>query len=154
MGHKARTNLTGFWVGRYAYAGGAAPPVSFLATMEEGAGGALSGTISEPNSIGMSSRELSAFLSGQREGRAVSFAKTYDGASDAAHRVEYSGELSEDGRRIAGHWIVEYMTGPFEMTREILDEQAEEDEMKAEIKEPLAEPTLSAGVEPGRKELF
>ncbi len=90
---RARENLSGFWVGRYAYEGSVAEPVQFLATIEE-SGGTLGGTISEPNQIGHSSKELHAFLSGTREGADVFFAKTYDGASDAAHRVDYFGQLT------------------------------------------------------------
>lgn len=89
--------MSGFWIGQFSYdRSWMGAPVSFLAVLTED-NTALSGTISEPNTIGLSSRELNAFVSGTRRGRSVSFAKTYDGASDAAHRVDYDGTLSADG---------------------------------------------------------
>ena len=131
---RSRENLSGFWVGRYAYEGSVAEPVQFLATIEE-SGGTLSGTISEPNQIGHSSKELHAFLSGTREGADVFFAKTYDGASDAAHRVDYFGQVSDDGRRIAGHWLLAGASGSFDMSREILDEDEEAVERVEEVED-------------------
>lgn len=117
----ARDTLTGFWVGRYSYDGGFGDPVQFLVNLDE-ADGALSGTISEPNSIGLSSRELRAFVSGVRQGQQVSFAKTYDGASDAAHRVDYHGLLNSEGTEIVGRWTIAPVGGDFAMRRELLDE--------------------------------
>lgn len=124
-------NLSGFWVGRYAYDGGYGKPVSFLANMIDDAG-ALSGTISEPNQMGLSSDELHAILSGSREGSDVFFIKAYDGASDAAHRVDYAGVVNGEGTEISGHWALPGTTGTFVMTREIVnvaDEAAEESEL-------------------------
>ncbi|HEY0085492.1 MAG TPA: hypothetical protein VGB65_06240 [Allosphingosinicella sp.] len=84
-------NLSGLWMGSYAYAFGGAVP--FLAKIED-RDGALSGTIIEPNTMGESSDSLEAILQGSRHGRAVDFTKAYDGASDAAHAVDYVGRLS------------------------------------------------------------
>ena len=114
-------SLSGFWVGRYAYDGGFGRPVSFLANVNDD-GGALSGTMSEPNEMGNSSDELRAIISGSREGSDVFFIKAYDGASDAAHRVDYAGTVNSEGTQIAGHWILSGTTGTFVMTREILAE--------------------------------
>jgi hypothetical protein len=109
-------------MGRYAYAQGAAVP--FLARIED-AEGALSGSIIEPNTMGLSSDSLEAILSGSRHGNAVDFTKAYDGASDAAHAVDYVGQLSGDGNRITGVWSLADADGTFEMHREAVWEEVE-----------------------------
>lgn len=108
--------LTGFWSGEYRYRLPGERPVPFLAALEESAG-AVTGLITEPNTVGDTTPELRALVDGVRSGSAVRFAKTYDGASDMAHRVDYVGTLSGDGLTIAGDWTVAGMTGPFSMTR-------------------------------------
>jgi len=115
-------NLSGLWMGRYAYPLGAGPTTPFLARLED-EGGALSGTIIEPNTIGGSSDSLEAVLSGSRVGSAVDFTKVYDGASDAAHAVDYVGRLSDDGNTITGVWSLEQLDGTFEMYREAVWEE-------------------------------
>ena len=110
-------NISGLWLGRYAYPAGQGPSTPFLARIED-AGGALSGTIVEPNLIGPSSDSLEAVISGSREGSAVDFTKLYDGASDAAHAVDYVGRVSADGNTITGVWSLEQIDGSFEMHRE------------------------------------
>ncbi len=132
---RSRDNLTGFWVGRYSYDGGIGDVVQFLVLLDE-QGGALSGTISEPNSIGLSSRELHAFLSGHRNGADIAFAKTYDGASDAAHRVDYHGQLNSEATEIIGRWAIAPEGGDFMMRRELLDEQEVAEEAALEITPP------------------
>lgn len=132
---QSRDNLTGFWVGRYSYDGGIGDPVQFLVLLDE-QGGVLSGTISEPNSIGLSSRELHAFLSGHRNGADIAFAKTYDGASDAAHRVDYHGRLNSEATEIVGRWTIAPEGGDFTMRRELLDEQEVAEEVALEITPP------------------
>lgn len=119
------SDLSGFWTGRYLYGGGI-PSVTFLATLRD-ENGALTGEISEPNRMGSSSSELHAFLRGTHDGGTVSFIKTYDGASDAAHSVRYDGRLSADGCFIGGQWNLVGGSGAFEMRREIID--AEEEDM-------------------------
>ena len=118
----ARANISGLWMGRYSYAFGAAVP--FLARIED-VNGALSGTIIEPNTMGRSSDSLEAILSGSRHGDAVDFTKAYDGASDAAHAVDYVGCLSADGDTIAGVWSLADADGAFQMHREAVWEEAE-----------------------------
>lgn len=125
-------DLTGFWVGRFSYDGLAGEAVQFLANLSD-KHGALSGTISEPNSMGRSSRELNAIVSGRRTGADVSFAKTYDGASDAAHRVDYAGVLNDKGNAIVGRWTIAGLGGDFSMQRELLDEQETEAEIADEL---------------------
>jgi hypothetical protein len=86
-------------------------------------GGTLRGTIVEPNTIGRSSDQLEAVLSGSRSGASVDFTKMYDGESDAAHAVDYVGRLSADGNSITGVWSLETTDGSFEMYREAVWEE-------------------------------
>jgi hypothetical protein len=117
-------NISGLWMGSFAYPGGHGPTTPFLARIED-RDGTLSGTIIEPNYMGRSSDSLEAILSGSRHGSAVDFTKAYDGASDAAHAVDYVGRLSGDGNSITGVWSLADADGPFEMYREaVWEEQA------------------------------
>ena len=116
-------NIAGLWMGHYAYPDPRmGNPTPFLARIED-ADGALSGTIIEPNTIGPSSDSLEALLSGSRTGSAVDFTKVYDGASDAAHAVDYVGRLSSDGNTITGVWSLAEYDGSFEMHREAVWEE-------------------------------
>jgi hypothetical protein len=114
-------NIGGLWMGSYSYPLGRGS-VSFLARIEDHEG-ALSGTIIEPNTMGSSSDSLEAILSGSRQGNAVDFTKAYDGASDAAHAVDYVGRLSDDGNSITGVWSLADADGAFEMHREAVWEE-------------------------------
>lgn len=119
-----RINLSGLWLGSYSYPSGLGPTTPFLATLEDH-DGALSGSIVEPNTVGRSSEQLGAILSGSRTGASVDFTKLYDAESDAAHAVDYVGRLSGDGNTISGVWSLEDMDGTFEMYREaVWEEQA------------------------------
>lgn len=120
-------NLSGLWMGSFSYPSAEGPTTPFLAKIEDH-DGALTGTIIEPNTIGRSSDELEAVLTGTREGQSVDFTKLYDGASDAAHAVDYVGRLSGDGNSITGVWSLERLDGSFEMHREaVWEEQAGEE---------------------------
>ncbi|WP_326523432.1 hypothetical protein [Sphingomonas sp.] len=112
------SDLTGFWSGEYWYDIAGEPRVPFLANLDDQAG-ALTGSISEPNTITDASDRLTAFVRGQRIGSEVEFAKVYDGASDAAHRVDYLGIVADDGAAISGRWMLDGLIGGFSMTREI-----------------------------------
>jgi hypothetical protein len=118
-----KANISGLWMGRYSYPFGGSVP--FLASIAD-AEGALSGTIIEPNTMGPSGGSLEAILSGSRHGGAIDFTKAYDGASDAAHAVDYVGRLSGDGNSITGVWSLADADGAFEMHREASWEEAEE----------------------------
>lgn len=115
-------DISGLWMGSFAYPGGHGPTTPFLAKIEDN-DGALSGSIVEPNMMGASSPELQSVLSGSRDGTAVDFTKLYDGASDAAHAVDYVGRLSGDGNTISGVWSLEEVDGSFEMHREAVWEE-------------------------------
>ena len=117
-----RINLSGLWMGSYSYPRGEGPTTPFLARMEDHEG-RLGGTIMEPNTIGSTSNTLEAVLSGSRDGQAVDFTKLYDGASDAAHAVDYVGRLSADGNSITGMWSLHDLDGTFEMHREAVWEE-------------------------------
>jgi hypothetical protein len=128
-------NISGFWTGTYWYDEPGEPIVPFLVLIND-ANGALSGEISEPNTVGYSSDELKAFIIGTRDGNAVAFAKVYDGASDLAHRVDYTGTLSEDTTRLTGYWLLEDYSGGFEMSRTVLPEE-EFETTEVDVVEPV-----------------
>jgi len=115
-------DLSGAWWGQYRYLTGRA--VGFWAILDD-SGGAFTGTSSEPNRIGDTTDLLHAVLRGTREGSAVRFVKAYDGASDAAHAVDYAGTLDRSGERIAGEWRLSTARGSFEMRRTLPDADEE-----------------------------
>ena len=120
----AGSNVSGLWMGSFAYPSGLGPTTPFLASLTEEQV-SLRGTTIEPNTIGRSSGELSAMLSGTRSGFSIDFTKVYDGESDAAHAVDYVGRLSSDGNSITGVWSLADVDGTFEMHREaVWEEQA------------------------------
>jgi hypothetical protein len=124
-------NLTSFWSGSYWYDEHGEPTVSFMLNLTDDLG-ALSGEISEPNTVGSSSNYLKSFIKGMRNGTIVAFAKVYDGASDLAHRVDYTGSASDDGQKVSGYWLLEEFSGGFEMTRTLLPAE-ELTEMNVEV---------------------
>ena len=120
---KAPINMSGLWMGSYSYPGGHGPTTPFLARIEDH-DGQLGGTIMEPNTMGQTSDTLEAVLNGSRQGHAVDFTKVYDGASDAAHAVDYVGRLSGDGNTVTGIWSLQNLDGTFQMHREAVWEEA------------------------------
>lgn len=125
-------NLGGRWDGTYAYPGQVGPKTAFLADLEDRQG-AITGTITEPNLMGASGGTLRALVRGTRAGAAVDFTKTYDGAADAAHSVDYVGHLSEDGTMITGVWSLDRMDGTFEMRRDLSAEVTAEARISEEV---------------------
>lgn len=109
-------DASGVWEGFYSYPDGSGPMTPFIATIRD-SDGKLTGTIVEPNMMGCSSASLGSVISGYRHGRSIDFTKLYDGASDAAHAVDYAGRLSEDGTVISGAWSLADLDGTFEMYR-------------------------------------
>ena len=125
-------NLTGVWNGLYTYPGGMS--VAFVATLIE-AGSHLSGSIHEPCVAAIClSDTMYATLSGSRQGNAVTFIKTYDGAGpDYQNPVAYEGRLNGDATEIEGRWIIRgLLSGTFLMIRSA--GRAETVERKAEEK--------------------
>ncbi len=135
-----RLNMTGLWEGTYAYPAYEGPTTPFVAHVDD-VDGVLSGSIIEPNTIGFASDELEALLAGSRTDRAVDFTKTYDGSSDAAHAVDYVGQLSEDGDRVTGVWSLGELDGTFEMHRERAWEELAVTESAEELPVAAAVPT-------------
>ena len=127
----AATDLSGLWLGHFAYPGGQGPVTPFVARIEE-AEGLLTGTTIEPNTIAPGGAELEALLHGSRKGRAVDFVKTYDGAAEAAHAVDYVGQVSADGATITGVWSMEALDGTFEMHRELADDTTAGETVRAD----------------------
>jgi hypothetical protein len=115
-------NLTGAWFGVYHYPYVADASVRFIAALNE-VDGEVSGSTSEPNSVGDSSDLLHAIIHGNRLGPDVRFIKAYDGASDAAHAVQYEGVLADGGELIHSRWMLAGMSGTFEMTRRHISEE-------------------------------
>lgn len=134
-------NLTGFWSGSYWYDEPGEPTVPFMLNLTDNQG-ALSGEVSEPNTVGTSSDYLKAFIMGKRTDANVAFAKVYDGASDLAHRVDYTGSASDDGRKVSGYWLLEGYSGGFEMTRTLLPAE-ELTEMNVEVPVLVSAPPAS-----------
>lgn len=112
-------DISGLWMGSYAYPGGIGPTTPFLARIED-RGGSLTGSIVEPNLQGHVSDGVEAVIRGSRLGSSVDFTKVYDGAGDYAHAVDYVGFLSADGTTISGVWSLEDLDGSFEMHRKAL----------------------------------
>ncbi len=129
-------DISGSWTGQFSYPAGMGPTTPFVAEIEDH-GGRLSGHIIEPNTVGRTSDHLRASISGYRDGQSIDFTKTYDGASDAAHAVDYAGRLSDDGIEIRGVWSLADLDGNFEMQRDSLAEEplavAEQVELPAEL---------------------
>jgi hypothetical protein len=96
------SNLSGVWTGEYWYGAGA-DRTQFVAHIVETAG-SLAGTTLEPASF-VASGELSAVLTGVRDGYDVSFTKTYDAAIElGAAPIAYSGAADGALAVIEGEW--------------------------------------------------
>ena len=104
-------------MGLYSYPG-ETPPTPFRATVEDSAGliaGRTRETIAFANDV---RQDLDASVAGRRDGRAVTFLKTYLGLRPGYDVVSYAGEVSADGAEIDGRWTIEgKVSGPFLMIR-------------------------------------
>jgi hypothetical protein len=107
-------DLTGIWYGRYE-AVGYPETNTFIANLTDD-DGALSGTITEPDTNG-SAAVRRAFVKGSRTGTNVLFVKQYDGAV-LAHAVRYFGVVNGDSTQISGRWQIVRERGVFTMERE------------------------------------
>jgi hypothetical protein len=122
-------DLSGVWYGRYAADHGEEDN-GFIAHLEE-LGGVFSGTISEPDRESGGIRR--ADVSGVREGATIRFVKQYDGTGGWVHAVHYAGQVDVEGVEVAGSWIVEGLTGGFDMQRDKFDANELEDEVEEEV---------------------
>lgn len=128
---KARRDLSGLWMGSFAYPGGAGPTTPFLARIED-RDGRFSGTTIEPDNV-TGGKELEADLVGNRQGDAIDFTKIYRGAPVDLEPIDYVGRMSADGNQVTGVWSLQLMNGTFEMYREAVWEQEEEEEAAAVV---------------------
>ncbi|MFM5925272.1 MAG: hypothetical protein ACKOPG_13905 [Novosphingobium sp.] len=110
-------NLSGRWRGIFNYPR-AYPPTQFSAEIREHQG-SFDGETAELGSVLRDAgQQLSAFISGVRDGRSVTFVKSYDGVSKARSSVRYDGKLAADGNEITGTWqIPGNWSGTFIMVR-------------------------------------
>lgn len=115
-------DVSGVWYGRYAADHGYEDN-GFIALLEE-LHGSVTGSISEPDDGGGIRR---ATVTGRRNGASLDFTKHYDGSGGWTHSVAYSGHVDPAGTLVMGSWIVEGLTGAFDMTREKFDAEALED---------------------------
>lgn len=122
-------DVSGVWYGRYAADRGDEDN-GFIALLEE-LHGAVTGTITEPDDGTSGIRR--ATVRGQRDGTSLRFTKQYDGTGGWTHSVRYSGSVDAEGTLVMGSWIVEGLTGAFDMTREKFDVEALEDEQEVEL---------------------
>jgi hypothetical protein len=118
---KAETGLSGMFRGWYHYPEGSGRlSVRFQAVIIQD-GATLVGFTNEPNTFADERREpfLHGVLKGsiEKESRKVGFTKTYDGTAGQEHGVEYSGEASEDGKKLEGTWIIGEYGGRFTLER-------------------------------------
>jgi hypothetical protein len=80
-------------------------PVAFTATLFE-VGSTLSGSASEPCAAGPSGT-LVFSVSGDRNGSAVTFVKTYHGPNlRYRHPIHYEGTVNEDATEVEGAWTI------------------------------------------------
>src|SRR5438477_9149963 len=126
--------LTGVWDGTFIQPGVGA--VTFLATLIE-AGGALSGSVTEPCMMpGCPRSEHNALLAGGRSGSAVSFVKRYEPPGYGYDTVHYEGSVNADATEIDGRWRVPGtpFSGTFLMVRS--SQPAESIAAEERMKEP------------------
>jgi hypothetical protein len=115
---QSAADLAGPWRGGYISSNGA--DVNEFAVKLAQAGTTLSGTVTETNAFGdvRSALFLTSTVSGSLNGRTVNLVKTYDGSGGVSHSVRYTGQISPNGRRIAGTYDAGAgATGVFEMVR-------------------------------------
>ncbi|UYY58795.1 hypothetical protein [Sphingomonas sp. S2-65] len=130
-----RQDVSGVWYGRWSAEHPAVAPGRFIALLEE-EGGAVTGTITEPDAEG-DEGVLRALVGGERAGADIAWVKQYDGAGRLAHAVRYDGSVNADATAIVGRWQLEGFTGSFTMHREKFD-SADLDEAE-ELRIPLAD---------------
>jgi hypothetical protein len=110
--------LSGRWSGSYGYGEPGRRRVEIEGQLLV-TGGIVAGTFTEPNTFALDDGPvLSSTLTGEvQSGGRLVLQKTYLGGADADHSILYIGQLSEDGRKIEGHWRLAGSTGPFELER-------------------------------------
>lgn len=109
-------NLTGIWNGLFSYRNGTSTP--FIATLIESGGSFTGTTHAEPSTL-RRGVTLCANITGNRNGGAIVFTKTYDPPTlYYDHTVRYEGALNADATEIEGRWTIGAVaSGKFRMTR-------------------------------------
>jgi len=108
-------DLSGVWDGTYIQPG--TGMVTFTATLIE-AGGALSGSITEPcSNPHCPLRTHSASITGHRAGSVVSFVKRYEPPGYGYDTVQYDGIMNGEATEIDGRWRLPGTSGSFLMIR-------------------------------------
>lgn len=104
------TTLNGRWIGRYEYRALAGQVVAFEADLVD-IRGALSGETLEPNTFRPEQGiDLTARITGSRDGRDVQFVKAYDGFDQGDDPV-YEGQANAALTRIVGRWHFPWSPG-------------------------------------------
>lgn len=98
------TDLSGRWSGVFNYPT-ELPATAFLAELHDD-GGALSGSIEEPDLFRAGAPSIGALIEGRRDGAAVRFVKFYDATDSGYDSVDYQGVVSDDGDEITGRWDI------------------------------------------------
>lgn len=124
-----RADLSGVWYGYYE-AIGYREANGFIALIED-RDGAVTGTISEPDTTGQADTRR-AYVDGRRTGSRVDFVKQYDGAV-LAHAVLYSGIVDGEATEIVGRWVLAGYDGTFAMRREKFSAEELMDEGEIEL---------------------
>jgi hypothetical protein len=116
------SDLTGYWSGEYWYDDGGIGSLAQFAAHINDATGSIDGTTLETVNFGAGRKELTASISGSRDGANVEFIKRYD-AGQRVHRqpIFYAGILNADLTLIEGLWALSdrigRVTGGFRMQR-------------------------------------
>jgi hypothetical protein len=110
-------SVSGVWKGGYISSDGSDVNTFDITLVQRG--GALTGTTVEVNGFGDMKKSLflTANIAGTVRGDEVRFTKTYDGAGDVSHSVQYVGRVDASGRHIRGTYSAEGATGRFEIAR-------------------------------------
>ena len=115
------SDMNGIWSGRYEYSDHN-DPVKFTAWFDD-SGGAISGTIMEPNTfVPGDVEELQASITGARHALEVEFVKRYDIYSGAHNApIIYSGTADKAFTLLRGTWAFpedpHFSKGIFELSR-------------------------------------
>lgn len=111
------TDLSGRWTGVFNYPT-ELPATAFSAELRDD-GGALSGSIEEPDLFHAGQPSIGALIEGRRDGAAVRFVKFYAASDTGYDSVDYQGLVIADGDEITGRWdIPGAWSGTFLMVRE------------------------------------
>jgi hypothetical protein len=118
--------LMGLWEGEYSYPQDTMQePVKFKLVLIQD-GNTVAGFIKEPNTFGQRKEpHLHAVFKGTFDPKTakLTFTKTYDGTAGVEHDVEYSGDLSKDGKKVEGKWTLEGANGNFTLERKTLNKE-------------------------------